>query len=166
MKMSRNVWCVLLACLLSACATSVKPKMPTAESTQEWSGRISLQVQSEPPQQLNASFGLQGGPNKGQLDVFSPLGTTLASLQWTSQEAVLQQGQQQQRFASIADLTERLTGTQLPMRELFDWLNGHPTAVAGWQTDVSQLSSGWLFATRTSPAPAVSLKIKLDDGKP
>ena len=162
MNMLRLLGCVLLALLLSACATSTKTKMPTVETSQEWSGRISLQVQSDPPQQLNASFALQGGVQKGQLDVFSPFGTTLATLQWTPQEAVLHQGNQQQRFASITVLTERLTGAQLPMTELFDWLNGQPTAVEGWQTDVSQLGSGWLIATRTSPAPTVLLKIKLD----
>ncbi len=162
MNMLRRFGCVLLALILSACATSTKTKMPTVETSQEWSGRISLQVQSNPPQQLNASFALQGGAQKGQLDVFSPFGTTLATLQWTPQEAVLHQGNQQQRFASITVLTERLTGAQLPMTELFDWLNGQPTAVEGWQTDVSQLGSGWLIATRTSPAPGVLLKIKLD----
>ena len=162
MNMLRLLGCVLLALLLSACATSTKTKMPTVETSQEWSGRISLQVQSDPPQQLNASFALQGGAQKGQLDVFSPFGTTLATLQWTPQEAVLQQGNQQQRFASITVLTERLTGAQLPMTELFDWLNGQPTAVEGWQIDISQLGSGWLIATRTSPAPGVLLKIKLD----
>ena len=162
MNVLRRFGCVLLALMVSACATSTKPKIPTADTTQEWSGRISLQVQSDPPQQLNASFGLQGGAQKGQLDVFSPFGTTLATLQWTPQEAVLQQGNQQQRFASITALTERLTGAQLPMTELFDWLNGQPTAVTGWQTDISQLDSGWLIATRTSPVPTVLLKIKLD----
>ena len=163
MNMLRRFECVLLALLFSACATtSTKTKMPTAETTQEWSGRISLQVQSTPPQQLNASFALQGGAQKGQLDVFSPFGTTLATLHWTPQEAVLHQGNQQKRFTSITVLTERLTGAQLPMTELFDWLNGQPTAVEGWQTDVSQLGSGWLIATRTSPAPTVLLKIKLD----
>lgn len=164
MNMRRKVWCVFIALMLSACASGsgVKRSVAPAQATQEWSGRISLQVQSDPPQQLNASFGLQGGAHKGQLDVFSPFGTTLATLQWTPQDAVLQQGDQQQRFASIGILTERLTGTELPMTELFDWLNGKPTAVPGWQTDVSQLSSGWLFATRTSPTPSVLLKIKLD----
>ena len=162
MNMLRTFGCALLALMLSACATDIKQKIPTGETTQEWSGRISLQVQSTPPQQLNASFALQGGAQKGQLDVFSPFGTTLATLHWTPQEAVLHQGNQQQRFASITVLTERLTGAQLPMTELFDWLNGQPTAVEGWQTDVSQLGSGWLIATRTSPAPTVLLKIKLD----
>jgi outer membrane lipoprotein LolB len=162
MNMLRRFGFVLLILMLSACATDIKQKMPTAARSQEWSGRISLQVQSDPPQQLNASFALQGGAQQGQLDVFSPFGTTLATLQWTPQEAVLHQGNQQQRFASITVLTERLTGAQLPMTELFDWLNGQPTAVAGWQTDVSQLGSGWLIATRTSPAPGVLLKIKLD----
>ena len=148
--------------MLNACATGIKQNVAPLQATKEWSGRLSLQVQSNPPQQLNASFALQGDAQKGQLDVLSPFGTTLASLQWTPQEAVLQQGDQQQRFASITIMTERLTGTPLPMTELFDWLNGQPTSAAGWQTDVSQLSSGWLLATRTSPAPTVLLKIKLD----
>ena len=162
MNMMRRFGCVLLALVLSACATDIKQTMSPAERSQEWSGRISLQVQSNPPEQLNASFALQGGAQRGQLDVFSPFGTTLATLQWTPQEAVLHQGNQQKRFTSITVLTERLTGAQLPMTELFDWLNGQPTAVEGWQTDVSQLGSGWLIATRTSPAPTVLLKIKLD----
>lgn len=153
------LWVVLM---LQACASVVKPREAASQPTQEWSGRISLQVQSDPPQQLNASFGLQGAAQQGQLAVYSPFGTTLATLTWSAQEAVFQQGDRQQRFDSIATLTERLTGTSLPMTELFDWLNGQPTHVAGWQTDVSQLASGWLFATRTSPAPTVLLKIKLD----
>ena len=160
--MHRRVWFVLIAWLLSACASGVPKNLTPPEAAKEWSGRISLQVQSDPPQQLNASFTLQGAAHHGQLDVLSPFGTTLATVKWTQQDAVLQQGDQQQRFASMAVLTERLTGTPLPMAELFDWLQGQPTALSGWQTDVSQLSSGWLFATRTSPAPTVLLKIKLD----
>lgn len=160
--MQRRVWLVSIALMLNACATGIKQNVAPVQATKEWTGRLSLQVQSDPPQQLNASFALQGGAQKGQLDVLSPFGTTLASLQWTPQEAVMQQGDQQHRFASIAIMTERLTGAQLPMTELFDWLNGQPTEVTGWQTDVSQLASGWLFATRTSPAPTVLLKIKLD----
>jgi hypothetical protein len=34
--------------------------------------------------------------------------------------------------------------------------------VKGWQTDISQIGSGWLIATRSSPLPTVLLKIKLD----
>lgn len=162
MNMRRSLCCLVFVLMLQACASGVKTSMATPEVSQAWSGRISLQVQSEPPQQLNASFGLQGAAQQGQLDVYSPFGTTLASLKWSAQEAVFQQGDQQQRFESIAILTERLTGTSLPMAELFDWLNGKPTHVTGWQTDVSQIDNGWLFATRTSPAPTVQLKIKLD----
>lgn len=160
--MQRRICWVLIALMLQACASGVTSRTTTTELKQAWSGRISLQVQSEPPQQLNASFGLQGAEQHGQLDVYSPFGTTLATLTWSAQEAVLQQGEQRQRFDSIAILTQQLTGTPLPMAELLDWLNGKPTSVPGWQTDVSQLSSGWLFATRTSPTPKVLLKIKLD----
>lgn len=160
----------VLLLLLGACATPVaeppqvsqSPQAQAPARKQEWSGRISLQVQTEPPQHMNASFALQGSAQAGQLDVFSPLGTTLATLQWTPQEALLQQGRQPHRFVSMAALTERVLGASLPMDEIFDWLQGQPTAAAGWQTDISQLSVGWVFATRTSPAPTVLLKIKLD----
>ncbi len=160
--MQRRAWFLVVALLLSACASPGKRSAATSEATNAWSGRISLQVQSDPPQQMNASFELQGLAHAGQLDLFSPLGTTLASLQWTPEGAQLQQGDQRQHFASIATLTKHVTGAPLPMAELFDWLRGVDTPVTGWQTDVSQLSSGWLIATRTSPSPTVQLKIKLD----
>lgn len=163
----RAIWWVL-GCLLTACATPVPPtSTPTpthtpAAKVNEWSGRLSLQVQTQPPQQLNASFALQGGATQGQLDVLSPLGTTLASLQWSPQNVVLRQGDQAKRFESLSQMTERLTGAQLPMDALFDWLQGVPTPVPGWQADLSQREVGWLLATRQAPAPTVTLKIKLD----
>lgn len=170
--MLRRCGLIVVLLLLSACATPVAepPQSAQAQPTeaqaparlQEWSGRISVQVQTEPPQHMNASFALQGSAQAGQLEVLSPLGTTVATLQWSPQEALLQQGREPQRFVSMAALTERVLGASLPMVEIFDWLQGQPTAALGWQTDISQRSVGWVFATRTSPAPTVLLKIKLD----
>ena len=160
--MLRRCGLIGLLLLLSACATPVAHPPETHAPPQEWTGRISLQVQSTPPQQMNASFALQGSAHAGQLDVFSPLGTTLASLQWNPKEAMLYQSDQPQRFASMAVLTESVVGTPLPLAEIFDWLQGRATPATGWQPDVSQLSTGWVFATRTSPTPTVLLKIKLD----
>lgn len=161
--MRRNVWWVTALCILiGACAAPIQRPVTHNQDRQEWSGRLSLQVQSEPPQQLNAGFNLQGEAKAGQLDLTSPIGTTLASLQWTPQEALLWQGDQPLQFTSMDELTVRLTGTQIPLHALFDWLHGIPTPAAGWQPDVSQRDSGWVTATRSEPAPAVMLKIKLD----
>ena len=147
MNMRRKVWCVFIALMLSACASGsgVKRSVAPAQATQEWSGRISLQVQSDPPQQLNASFGLQGGAHKGQLDVFSPFGTTLATLQWTPQDAVLQQGDQQQRFASIGILTERDM-----IRLAAAGADPTQTKVSG-SARTSDTSSTRMFSCRRSP---------------
>lgn len=161
--MQRRGWLVVAVCLwVSGCAAPNKRPPTPGQLSHEWSGRISVQMQSVPPQQMSASFSLQGLPQSGQLDLYSPIGTALATLQWNPQEAFLQQGNQRERFDSLATLTEQVTGTQIPLSELFDWLNGIATPVAGWQADVSELSNGLLTATRSSPAPRVLLRIKLD----
>ncbi len=166
--MQRRV-CLSVAALslLNACAFSRRsallPAPGQAEAPpQTWSGRLSLVVQSQPPQQMSAGFELQGMPKNGQLHFFTPLGTNLASLQWTTQGAQLLQGSQSQHFESLDALSEQLTGASLPIAELFDWLQGIHTQALGWEADLSQVSEGTLSAKRTNPMPAVVLRIKLD----
>ncbi|MBU3749521.1 MAG: outer membrane lipoprotein LolB, partial [Mycobacterium sp.] len=89
---------------------------------------------------------------QGSLHLYSPLGTTLAVLDWTASAAHLQQGHQQQRFDSLAALTEQATGAALPVSALFDWLQDSPTEVPGWQVDLSGLAQGTLSARRHHPA--------------
>lgn len=90
------------------------------------------------------------------------MGTTLAQLQWSGSEAYLQQGQGAQRYASVSELTEQVTGSVLPVAALFDWLQGREHPTAGWQVDLSGMSQGLLNAQRTQPLPTVSLRIKLE----
>jgi outer membrane lipoprotein LolB len=111
---------------------------------------------------MSAGFELQGMSKNGQLHFFTPLGTNLASLQWTTQGAQLLQGAQSQHFESLDALSEQLTGASLPIAELFDWLQGIHTQALGWEADLSQVSEGTLSAKRTHPMPAVVLRIKLD----
>ena len=47
-----------------------------------WSGRLSLQVHSEPAQSFAASFELKGQPGQGELKLISPLGSVLGVLRW------------------------------------------------------------------------------------
>lgn len=134
----------------------------TASAPQNWSGRLSMQVRSDPPQAFSAAFELSGSPEQGQLQLNSPLGTSLVSAQWTPAEAVLRSGSDARLYRSMEDLLVQATGAAVPLAALFDWLSGVPTPVDGWLTDLSGLSQGRLQASRRQPGPAVELRIVLD----
>ena len=127
-----------------------------------WAGRISLQVQSEPPQAFFAAFELKGSAEQGELALISPLGSTLAVMRWSPTEATLLQGGNATAFASTDALLLQVTGAALPLSALFDWLANKNTPVAGWQADLSQSGSGRITAVRTVPAPQTHLRIVLD----
>ncbi|RYF51987.1 MAG: hypothetical protein EOO27_29125, partial [Comamonadaceae bacterium] len=80
-------------------------------------------------------------------------------LQWSPQEASLNDGTRVQRYASIDLLLTRVTGAALPVDALFDWLNGQPTAVPGWRPQLNQIGEGRLQATRELPAPTAELRV-------
>lgn len=145
--------------LLSACATP--SRTPTAQAD-FWSGRLALQVQSQPPQNLGAAFELQGSASQGELALLSPVGTTLAQLRWTPGSAELNQGGRQWSGRNLDELMEQLSGTALPMTALFDWLAGQANTPAGWHVDLSGWAQGRIQAERLTPAPAVQLRLLLD----
>lgn len=155
--MMRRAALLLCALGLVACAT---PRTPP--STAFWSGRLALQVQSEPAQQWFANFELQGNADQGELLLLSPIGTSLAKLSWTPRAAQLEQGGRTLQGASLAQLSERLSGTPLPVAALFDWLLGKPSDAPGWQADLSGHDQGRLTAQRLQPSPAATLRIVLD----
>ncbi len=157
----------LLASLLFATffiAGCASPPMAAGQNDEKnsfWAGRISLQVQSEPPQAFFAGFELKGNPAQGELTLNSPLGNSLAVLRWSPQEAVLDSGNQIQRFASVDELMEKATGAAVPLPALFDWLGGKNTAAKGWSADLSQQAEGRISASRTTPQPRSDLRIVL-----
>ncbi|MDI1272292.1 lipoprotein insertase outer membrane protein LolB [Polaromonas sp.] len=157
----------LLASLLIAtffiagCASPPRVAGQNDEKISFWTGRISLQVQSEPPQAFFAGFELKGNPRQGELTLNSPLGNSLAVLRWSPQEAVLDSGNQIQRFASVDELLEKATGAAVPLPALFDWLDGKNTAADGWNADLSQQAEGRISASRTMPQPRSDLRIVL-----
>ena len=160
MRVWASIWLVVL---LAACATPAPIRsVSQAPSTKQWQGRISVTVQSVPPRNMSAGFSLDGDARQGELNLFSPLGTTLATLQWNPSTTQWLQGGQQRRFDSMAHLTEETTGAALPMDAMFDWLEGRATPSPGWQADLSALNQGSLVAKRVSPEPFVILRIKLD----
>ena len=160
MRVWASIWLVVL---LAACATPAPIRsVSQAPSTKQWQGRISVTVQSDPPRNMSAGFSLDGNARQGELNLFSPLGTTLATLQWNPTSTQWLQGSQQRRYDSMAHLTEETTGAALPMDAMFDWLEGRATPSPGWQADLSALNQGSLIAKRITPEPLVVLRIKLD----
>jgi outer membrane lipoprotein LolB len=123
---------------------------------------LSLTVETARPQRFYAGFTLTGDAGAGQLDLTSPLGSTLAALRWQPGSATLIQGDQAQAYPSLDALTQRVTGAPIPVRALFDWLRGQNTPLDGWQADLSALAQGRLSAQRLYPAPAAQLRIVLD----
>jgi len=155
-----------LVAMLTGCATPLLMVAPPAPSPKvyekKWQGRLSMTVQTQPPRAMSASFLLEGDARTGELLFYSPLGTTMASLQWNPLTSQLIQGHQQRRFDSIEHLTEELTGAALPINAMFDWLEGTHSAAPGWQVDLSAFADGSVVAKRSSPEPMVLLRIKLD----
>ncbi len=147
--------------LLAGCAHPPVIPQPAEGALPTWAGRISLQISSEPPQAFFAGFELKGSPSQGELALATPLGNNLAVLRWSPQEAVLDSGNQVQRFASVDELLEKATGAAVPLPALFDWLNGKNTALQGWNADLSQHAQGRISASRTAPTPRADLRIVL-----
>ncbi len=155
---------IVIGLFLSGCASSNRPSKKNSEliDVPEWQGRLSVNVQSDPPSSMTAAFSLRGDAQRGELDLYSPIGTTLGALEWSPNIAQLNQGGAYQRFDSFDELTQKTTGAELPLSAIFGWLNGKDIDAIGWQADLSNLSNGSLSARRTSPLPEVSLRIKLD----
>lgn len=151
---------------LTACST---PHRSAAEAgNQFWSGRMALQLQddtalnSNGPQSFSASFELRGSPQAGSLQLFTPLGSSVALISWQPGSALLQQGTTQRTSASLDELVRDTLGTQIPVPALFAWLQGQNQAVDGWSVDLERYADGRIAATRHSPTPAASLRLILD----
>jgi outer membrane lipoprotein LolB len=151
---------LLATILLAACAQPLRQHDASALAGSHWNGRFALTVQSEPAQSTSASFELSGSPSHGELRLVSPLGTTLAVLTWTPSKATLSQSSLEQTSDSLDELVAQATGTEIPVRALFDWLNGIPTEAPGWQVDLTQLPEGRLQVRRLTP-PTVDLRLKV-----
>ena len=147
------------ALLLAGCAVPPTRTAGPVDGPQSWSGRLSLRVDSEPPQSFAALFDLRGVPDAGELTLTSPIGSILAVLQWSPGEALLRNGGQTRRYASLDALIEAATGAAIPVAALFGWLAGRNEAVPGWRPDLGQVDRGRLQATRESPQPQADLRI-------
>lgn len=162
--------CVATLLLITGCASPPSIIAVTAGNSQQvstgpWSGRLSLQVDSEPPQGFHAGFELLGNAQAGELRLYSPLGSALASARWDAGSALLLRGDERRSYPDVGSLTAALTGAALPVATLFDWLQGRAVEPPGWNVELGQ-ADGRVRARRLEPAPTATLRLILDRPQP
>jgi outer membrane lipoprotein LolB len=163
----------LLALLLAGCAST----LPAPGESPWTTGRLSVRIEAQAEragQSVSAAFELRGDDRGGELRLNSPLGTRMVTARWAPGLAVLDDGQGERAYDSLAALSQQALGETLPLDALPDWLAGRPWAAAphapsadgfvqaGWQVDLSRRAEGWIEMHRSSP-PAVRVRVKLDD---
>lgn len=149
--------------LIAGCARPISGTALNGLKNEFWTGRISLNVRTEPEQSFSAGFELKGRPERGELTLISPLGNVLGVLRWAPGEAELDPGNGRiQRFASVDELMAQATGAALPLAALFAWLAGDNAAASGWSADLSRRGEGRILASRTQPLPRADLRVVVD----
>lgn len=151
-----------------------------------WEGRLSLKLDAhggEAARGASMAFVLQGTPERGSLDLSTPLGTQMAAVTWDAQQAVMQTAEGRTPYASLDHLTRDLLGEALPLRAMMSWLQGRPDPAqpwqpeggptagptteverfqqAGWQVDLQGRAMGLIEARRESDAHRRGAQIKV-----
>lgn len=132
--MKKSVPAVLLgaALLLSGCTTSpVVPDnaahaMRTQAKTIDVTGRLSMRFERHGAEEAShGSFTWSQAPQHTQVQLLSPLGQIVASIDITQKSATLKQPNRPAEIAKDADiLTQQVLGWPLPVTGLRDWLQG------------------------------------------
>ena len=160
----KTVYAIFFAALvlIAGCATPARDSIQGKPEHPVWRGRLAVQVKSEQPQSFSAGFELTGTPVLGELTLYTPLGSTVAALSWSSQTAIMRAKGEIRHFESLDTLIKEAVGTEIPVVALFAWLAGDNMKVAGWNADLSQHASGRITARRSAPAPEAELRLVLD----
>lgn len=154
---------------IAGCASPKRANGLLPSNVSTWRGRLSMRVQAAPDQDsahdqsFSAAFELLGDTDHGELQFFTPLGSTMADIHWAPDGAVLQARGESRKFSDLAQLIEEVLGTDVPVTALFAWLAGHRQEAHGWQVDLSQRTQGKILAYRLSPAPQAELRVILED---
>ena len=191
----RIVSALAIAAALGGCAHPVAPKtgaatpqvpqpsVPQALYNGPWDGRMSLKLAAfgkEAAKGVQLTFSLDGTSQRGTLDLSTPLGTRMASVQWHERMAVLRTSDGERPFDSLDELTRHVLGEALPIPALMAWLQGGPSpdqpwqgqpegnrqqfTQAGWQVDLRERGSGYIDALRpaSDSQRGVTLKVRID----
>ena len=170
---------------LAGCAHHAMPapsRQVLSDAEGHWEGRLSLKLLAHGGQAAQGAsmvFSLQGSPRQGELDLSTPLGTQMAAVRWSEQQAALHTPEGQQTFGTIDELTRHVLGEAVPVRSLMSWLRGQADPglpsqplpgeatrfrQLGWDVDLGGLAQGQIEASRPA-TPAVrgaTLKVRLD----
>ncbi len=165
-RLSGLPWVLAMVLALGACATPPPQVLSADAPRDQWAGRMSVRVESDPVQSFSASFELRGTAAQGQLSLYSPIGSTVAQLTWSPAQARLRSDGKDQAFESLGALTRQAVGTELPIASIFAWLSGQAASTDGWVADLQNHASGRLVARRLQPAPAVEMRLILDQQPP
>lgn len=152
------VWCTVLV----GCATGSGGPHRVPGVTSHWQGRLAIKVTQPEAKAFAAAFELQGTAERGQLTLGTPLGTTLATLDWAADAAFLTTTGTPQRFDSVQALTLYATGVDIPVAQLFAWLHGNDAAAPGWEVDLRDFELGRVSAKRSGPDLQAELKIVIE----
>jgi len=147
---------------IAGCAAPTRATDQFYAGSSHWQGRLSVRIESDPPQAFSAGFELRGSPQVGELIFYTPLGSTAAALSWSSGTAVMRTPSDVRYFESLDALTAQAIGTSLPVAALFAWLAGTDAVAAGWSADLSQRTDGRFTARRTEPRPLAELRVVLE----
>jgi outer membrane lipoprotein LolB len=151
---------------MAGCAAPIKTTNSNSPEIPPWHGRLAVRVEADlpqsPSQSFSAGFELSGNPLAGELTLYTPLGTTAATLTWTPQTATLRANGDIRYFESLAALIKQAVGTEIPVAALFAWLAGDNMVAAGWSADLSQQTNGKITARRMEPAPQAELRLMLE----
>lgn len=148
--------------LIAGCAVSTGANGQFDTNSPHWQGRLGLKIYSTSVESVSADFDLTGDASRGRLVLTSALGTTLARIEWTPDQAQLQADGKLWQFQTMDALTRQALGTELPVSALFAWLAGQEVSTPGWEADLSMLKEGRLTARRGAPAVPAELKLLLE----
>ena len=145
---------VAAAFLLAGCATTSVPRAPAgavSADAVELHGRLSVKyTQNGEPKSMSGKFDWKQTPQRTDVALMSPVGSTIATIAVTPQEAVLTESGKPPRSAPDIDtLSARILGWSLPVAGLRDWLQGQATAADGKRftaspaNDAVTTNDGW-----------------------
>lgn len=149
---------------LVATGCSFTPQSEYVAQPGNWRGRISIHIDEDAakPQSYIGSFWLRGSSQTGALEIYNPIGTTVAQLDWSGNRAQLNDGGRVHQSESLDELLAKVFGTPLPVQALFAWLSGESVQAAGWQVNLERYGRGRIDAVRLSPLPVARMRIILE----
>jgi outer membrane lipoprotein LolB len=152
--------------LIAGCAAPTRAKSQISSEIPVWHGRLAIRIEADSlstsAQSFSAEFELTGDPVTGELTLFTPLGSTAATLNWSPQTATLRSNNDTRTFDSLDALIRQAVGTDIPVAALFAWLAGDGLKAAGWSADLSQHAAGRISARRSEPSPGAELRLVLE----